>query len=370
MKPVKVLYIYGDTLQYGGIEMFMMNMFRNMDREKVQIDFLLQSTQKSPLEEEIRRAGSKIYYAPKPGKDLIGFRWVLRKVLSSGEYRIVHAHCDAMNYRIMKLAKQCGVPVRIAHSHNTEHILNSNLRLIFYEYCRKMNGKYATHCWACSDAAGQWLFGQRLYKVIPNAIELEKFRFDAAKRASLRKELGFSEQDIVLGHVGRFDHQKNHEFMIDLLDALKRQCGGRRYRLLLVGDGHLRSEIEELCAVKNLTGDVKYSGVVSNPQDYYNAMDLFLLPSLFEGYPLVIPEAQANGLPCIASRRITREINVENWVKFCPLEIPVWVKTIEEQKIGRVENPEEALTQAGFNVHIAAKQLQETYIRLYQEAAR
>lgn len=369
MKPVKVLYIYGDTLQYGGIEMFMMNMFRNMDREKVQIDFLLQSTRKSPLEEEIKQAGSKIYYAPKPGKNLIGFQRVVRKVLSSGEYRIVHAHCDAMNYRIMKLAKKCGVPVRIAHSHNTEHILNSSFRTIYYEYCRKMNGKYATHRWACSDAAGRWLFGQYAYNVIPNAIELEKFQFSEDKRASLRKEFGFTEQDIVLGHVGRFDYQKNHELMVNLLEALKQKRSGKRYRLLLVGDGHLRGEIEKLCKIKRLTDDVIFAGVVPNPQDYYNAMDLFLLPSLFEGYPLVITEAQANGLPCIASSRITREVNIENWVKFCPLELPAWENAVEEQKLDRIEDPTEALTRAGFNVHTAARQLQETYIRLYQEAA-
>lgn len=369
MSLIKVLYIYGDTLHYGGIEMFMMNMFRNIDRQKVQIDFLLQYGEPSLLDEEIACSGSKVYYAPKPGRDLIGFRRVLWKVLSSGEYRIVHAHCDAMNYRIMKLAKRCGVPIRIAHSHNTEHILNSNLRMVYYEYCRKMVGKYATHCWACSDAAGQWLFGQRLYQVIPNAIELEKFQFAADKRAALRQKYGIAEQDIVLGHVGRFDYQKNHEFLINLLEALKRERSGKRYHLLLVGDGHLRSEMEKLCAVKGLSDDVTFAGVVPNPQDYYNAMDLFLLPSLFEGYPLVITEAQANGLPCIASTRITREVNVENWVEFCPLEVPAWVKAVQERKLGRVEHPETVLTEHGFNVHEAAKQLQETYIRLYEEAA-
>lgn len=369
MDKIKILYIYGDTLRYGGIEMFMMNMFRNIDRQQVQIDFLLQSSERSQLEEEVKQAGSTIYYAPKPSKDFIGYHRVMRKVLSSGEYRIVHAHCDAMNYRIMKLAKQCGVPVRIAHSHNTEHLLTSKLRLVYYEYCRRRVGKYATHCWACSDAAGRWLFGKYMYTVIPNAIKLEKFLFDAGKRTSLREEMGFDEKDIVLGHVGRFDFQKNHEFLIEILEQLKLLKNGHRYRLLMVGDGHLREGIEKLCAVKGLTNDVVFAGVVENPQDYYNAMDLFLLPSLFEGYPLVITEAQANGLPCIASNQITQEVNLENWVQFCPLELPAWVKAVEEQKTGRVEHPEEALIQHGFDVHSAAGKLQDMYLRLYEEAA-
>lgn len=366
--PVKVLYIYGDTLRFGGIEMFMMNMFRNIDRKQVQIDFLLQSVEKSPLEEEIKQTGSKVYYVPKPSKDMFGFNRKLHNVLTSGEYCIVHAHCDAMNYRIMKLAKECGVPVRIAHSHNTEHLLTSKFRLFYYEYCRRGVGKYATHCWACSDAAGRWLFGKYPYTVIPNAIALERFSFDAGKRAALRKALEIADDTIVLGHVGRFDYQKNHQFLINLLEQLKRQNSGRRYCLLLVGDGHLRPEMERKCAVKNLIDNVVFCGVVQNPEDYYNAMDVFLLPSMFEGYPLVITEAQANGLPCIASDRITREVNVGNWVKFCPLELPMWEKAVEEQKIGRVADPMEALSQAGFNVHIAAQKLQETYIRLYQDA--
>lgn len=369
MNPVKVLYIYGDTLQYGGIEMFMMNMFRNIDREKVQIDFFLLSTQESPLEEEIKQAGSKIYYAPKPSRNFFGYVRKLTNVLSSGEYRIVHAHCDAMNYRIMRLAKRCGVPVRIAHSHNTEHLLQSHIRTAYYEFCRKMVGKYATHCWACSDAAGRWLFGLYPYTVVPNAIEIEKFQFGAEKRAAVRRSFGINDNEIILGHVGRFDYQKNHKFLIQLLERLKQEDTDVHYRLLLVGDGHLRAEIEKLCAVFQLKDDVIITGTVDRPQDYYNAMDLFLLPSLFEGYPLVITEAQANGLPCIASTRITREVNVENWVEFCPLEVPAWVKAVQERKLGRVEHPETVLTEHGFNVHEAAKQLQETYIRLYEEAA-
>lgn len=369
MKPVRVLYVYGDTLRFGGIEMFMMNMFRNIDRSKVQIDFLLQSFEESALEAEIKQAGSTIYYAPKPGRDYFGYVHFLENVLSSGEYRIVHAHCDAMNYRIMKLAKKCGVPVRIAHSHNTSHLLKSRLRLAYYELCRINVGKFATHCWACSDAAGKWLFGKFPYTVIHNAISLEKFEFHPEKRALLRSGMGINENEIVLGHVGRFDYQKNHRFLIELFERLVHQQIGHQYRLLLVGDGHLRTEIEQMCAVKGLTDKIIFTGVVPNPQEFYNAMDFFLLPSLFEGYPLVITEAQANGLPCIVSDKITQEVNIENWVKFCPLDVHAWEKAVEEQKLGRVENPAYELTKAGFNVHAAARQLQQTYIRLYQEAA-
>lgn len=367
-KKIKVLYIYGDTLRYGGIEMFMMNMFRNIDRKQVQIDFLLLSNSQSPLEDEIKQHGGRIYYAPKPGRNYFGYWSALRRVFSSGEYKIVHAHCDAMNARIMRIAKRCGVPIRIAHSHNTEHLTSSSLKLLYYEFCRRLVGRFATHCWACSDAAGRWLFTEYPYTVVPNAIELEKFRFDPAKRDRLRKKLGIAETDTVLGHVGRFDYQKNHEFLIKLLEDLKRHSK-RRYRLLLVGAGNLQTKIEKLCAEKNLTEDVIFTGVVTDPQDYYNAMDMFLLPSLFEGYPLVITEAQANGLPCIVSGRVTREVGLADWVRFCALELPLWSQAVEECGTKRVENPERLLAQHGFDIHQTAKQLQDTYLRLYGEAA-
>lgn len=368
MRPINVLYIYGDTLRFGGIEMFMLNYFRHIDPKVVHIDFLVQGEEVSVLESGILSAGSKVIHLPKPGKDILGYRRQLAAILKSGEYRIIHAHCDAMNYRIMKLAKRCGVPVRIAHSHNTEHLLSSPMRYQFYEYCRKRVGRYATQCWACSDLAGKWLFGKYPYRVVPNAISLEKFRFDPEKRKKIRTELGIGEKEIVLGHVGRFDTQKNQPFLVELMEALSESSG--KYRLIMVGRGHQMPQIQELARKKGVEGTMLFAGQVNNSQDYYNAMDLFVLPSLFEGYPLVVTEAEANGLHCVLSDRITREVSAGDLVQFCPLDVQAWKKAIADMSTERMENPDPLLVEKGFDIVTSARRVQEEYVRLYREAMR
>lgn len=365
--PVKVLYIYGDTLRYGGIEMFMMNMFRNIDRKQVQIDFLLQSVEKSPLEEEIKRAGSKIYYVPKPSKDFIGYNRALRQVLSSGEYRIVHAHCDAMNYRIMKIAEACGVPVRIAHSHNTKHLQTSRLRLAYYEYCRKKVGKFATVRWACSDAAGRWLFGKYAYTVIPNAINLKNFQFDAEKRTALRQTMGVADNTVVLGHVGRFDYQKNQLFLLRVLKKLR--ADGTDYRVLFVGDGWMRQMVEQKAAQEGLTDAVMFVGEVSTPQDYYHMMDIYVMPSVFEGFCIAVEEAEANGLNCIVSDRIPGDVDVPGQIVHIPLEERRWCEAIQSASTNRSSDGIRVLADHGMEITSAAQKLQGEYIRLYQNAA-
>lgn len=370
MKPIKVLYIYGDILRFGGIEMFMLNYFRHIDRNVVHIDFLVQGEEISVLEEGIIRAGSKVIHLPKPGKNLLGYRMQMTKILKSGEYQIVHAHCDAMNYRIMKIAEQCGVKVRIAHSHNTEHVLNSRLRYHFYEYCRKKVGKHATDCWACSDLAGKWLFEGYPYKVVPNAISLENFRFDPDKRRAIRQKYGIADDEIVLGHVGRFDTQKNHPFLMEMMEVLNKAAEGKKYRLLMLGKGHMMKQIQAKAKAMGLDDRMIFAGQVETPQDYYNAMDIFVLPSLFEGYPLVVTEAEANGLYCVISDHITKEVNAGDMVQFCPLDANVWRDAILAMPGKRLENPGPLLVEKGFDIVSSAKRMQDAYIRLYEAAAK
>lgn len=349
--------------------MVMLNYFRNIDPNVIHIDFLLQSDEISPLEQEVLDAGATIYRAPKPSKNFFGFISVLRKVLSSGEYKIVHAHCDAMNYRVMRIARQCGVPVRIAHSHNTRHLGSSRLRSIYYEFCRKRVAKYATHCWACSNMAGRWLFGNHPYTLIPNAIPLERFRFDPAKREELRKRYGIREDEFLIGHVGRFDYQKNPGFLIDLMVRLKASTA-RSYRLIMVGGGHLLESIREQAARAGVADRIIFTDTVADPQTYYHMMDLFVLPSLFEGYPVVMTEAEANGLHCLASDTITREVNVRNMVEFLPLVQDAWVEAVEKAPALREENCLRFLEERGFDIYSSARRMQEEYLRLYQEAVR
>lgn len=369
MEAIGVLYVYGGVLQHGGIDNFMMNYFRCIDKKLVHIDFVLQGKGFGGYDREIEAAGGRIYYLPKPRENPIRYRAQLREIYGTGRYKIVHTHCDAMNYRVLKLAKECGIPVRISHAHNTAHVLPRNFwaKHLFYEYSRRRGGKYATVRWACSKAAGEWMYGTQSFSVVPNAIELERFLFDPDKRQEMRDRYRLPEDAIVLGHVGRFDTQKNQGFLVDLLRKLK-DGSRKKYRLLFLGAGWMRAEVEAKVKQHGLEDSVLFAGEVSNPQDYYHMMDIFVMPSLFEGYGIALEEAEVNGLPCFASDKVPQEVDVLGHIRYLPLDLTVWQKGIEAQALGRRKDLGRELKQRGYDIADAARNMQEAYIRLYNEA--
>ena len=365
---VNVLYVYGDILQYGGIESFMMNYFRYIDKTKIHIDFVLQGKGPGVYDDEIRAAGSEIYYLPKPGHELLRYIRELCRIYKTGRYKIVHAHCDAMNHRVLKLAKRCGVPIRISHAHNTDHVLPKEIGLkhFFYDYSRNRGSDYATARWACSREAGIWMYGKSDFSVIPNAIELNRFLFDKDRRNELRKKYRISEDVIVLGHVGRFDIQKNQGFLVDLLQKLMET--GRKYKLLFLGTGWMKQEVEDKVRKYHLEENVLFAGEVSNPQDYYHMMDIYVMPSLFEGYGIALEEAEVNGLPCLASDKIPREVDVLGQIAYLPLDIDIWRKRIERQSAERNFAVYEELKRQGYDIVDAARKVQDEYVRMYNGA--
>lgn len=369
---INVLFVYGDILRHGGMEIHMMNYFRNIDREKIHIDFMVQTdgTENGVFDDEIRESGSEIYYLPKMSQHPVQNYHMIAKILKSRNYQIVHAHSDAMNYRYMKMAWFFRIPVRISHSHNTQHLLRTRLKYHYYEFCRKNVYRYATKCFACSQLAGKWMYGKHPFEVVPNALALERFAYDAEMAGKLRRKYGIDDQEIVLGHVGRFDTQKNHEFMIQVLKALSEMTGEKRYRLVMVGEGYRLDEIKDLAKQLQVSEQTVFVGDVDCPQEYYNMMDLFLLPSKFEGFPLVLVEAQANGLSCIVSDQVTEEVNLTGQVQFCPLQIEKWTDVIESVEIRRHADSIQKLTQKGYQIKEAGKVLSERYESLMQEGAQ
>ena len=220
--------------------------------------------------------------------------------------------------------------VRIAHSHSTTN-KKEHLRNFIKNILRLFSKKYATHYFACSELAGRWLFGDKTFNkgevtVINNAIELEKYKFNEQTRDSLRAKYGLTNQ-FVIGHIGRFMSQKNHTFLIDIFyEVVKRQHNSK---LLLIGDGPLYDEIVNKVHTLNLDDKVVFTGVKQNAYDYYNAMDVFVLPSLYEGLPVVGVEAQANGLPIVTSDTVTRDLNIAGGVDYLSLgeTASFWAKT-------------------------------------------
>ena len=363
-EPMRVLYIHGGALLRGGTEAYMMNYFRNMDRTKVQIDFVVHSFEKGVYENEIEDLGGRIYRVPVKSKDPIGNRRMLTQIIRDGKYQIVHSHMDAMNAWNLGIAKKCGVPVRISHSHNTAVQTGNPIKLWLNEMAMRKLPKVATHLFACSGLAGKWLYRDKAFTVIPNAIDLTRFTYDPVKRSAVREALSLSYDDIVLGHVGRFSEQKNHGFFIDLMERLVKLSP--RYKLVLIGDGHLKEAIREKMDSKDLTPFVRFVDACHNVNEYYNAFDYFCLPSLHEGLPVVGVEAQANGLRCLLADTISRETDICGHIQYLPINddgVDAWVS---ELMAGEAEFRDDAAVEkmvaAGYEITTAARKLTDIYV--------
>ncbi|WBW98948.1 glycosyltransferase family 1 protein [Oceanirhabdus sp. W0125-5] len=309
-KPIRVLHVVVN-MNRGGAETLIMNLYRNIDRTKVQFDFLVHKDVKGAFEDEIISLGGKIHRIPYiTDVGHFGYKKALYKFFKNhSDYKIVHAHMDSMSGLVLQAAKKAEIPSRISHSHNTRNEGNSLARL-YKSYISNRIIKNSNQLFACSDVAAKWLFKNHSNraKVIKNGIDIEKFLFNGNIRDLKREELGISDDTLVLGHVARFNHQKNHTFLIDIFEEVHKRKSDSL--LLLVGDGALRGSIEEKVRRLNLENSVKFLGVRDDVNELLQALDIFLLPSLHEGLPVTLIEAQAVGLNCVISDTITKEVDL------------------------------------------------------------
>ena len=352
----------------GGIESYMMNYYRHFDRSKIQIDFIVHDAGGyGYYDEEIKQMGGRIFVLPKKSTHPFTYIHQLKKILNNGEYKIIHTHMDAMGAWVLKAAKGCGIPVRIVHSHNTQHLTTNPIKLFFLEKARKNINKYATHRMACSNVAGKWLFGDEPFTVVHNAIEVEKFAFKIDERKRIREMYGVNEDEFLIGHVGRFDNQKNHSFLIDVFaDVVKEKPNSK---LMLVGEGHLMQNIKEKVSRLKLDNNVIFTGVRDDAYKYYNAFDTFVLPSLFEGLPVVSIEAQINGCKTFFSNTITKECILSPKASFISLDVARWVKGILNSinTADTLHVLDFDVTASGYEIHHEAEKLQSLYIDLWNK---
>lgn len=374
MELIRILYVNGGIMHRGGIESYMMNYYRHIDRTKIQIDFIVHGFEKGVYDDEIKRLGGRIFNVPVKSKSYLGNIRALKKIFMSGQYKIIHSHMDAMSMVVLKTAQECGIPIRIAHSHNTQHLTNNRIKYYINEYAKKNITKYATHCFACSELAGRWLFGdenvdKNRVTFIKNAIELDKYKFNLNERKKIRKEFEV-EDSFVIGHVGRFDYQKNHLFLLGIFSELLKEQPNSK--LLLVGDGHLRKEIESKIEALNIKDNVILAGARNDVQSIFNGLDVFCLPSLFEGMPVVSVEAQCNGLSCLFSDTITREAQIDKNVEYLKLEASskFWTDSLlsaSANALKRTINPEKFINK-GYSISNEVINLQNIYLSLYRES--
>lgn len=298
-KPLRVLQVL-TSLDRGGMETMTMNFYRRMDRDRVQFDFLLHREEGGDYEGEARSLGARIYRVPRQNPLDPRYWKALDSFFSDHLYRVVHAQLDCMSALPLAVAKRHGAIVRIAHSHNShqDRDLKYPLKLV----CKRFITREATDLFACGVDAGRWMFGTDDFTVVRNAIDVDAYAFDTARSTRVRRELGIHKSALVVGHVGRFAPAKNHSFILSVFaDVLKLRPDAV---LILVGDGELRSETELRTRELGIADSVRFLGVRSDVPDLMQAMDVFLMPSHYEGLPLVLVEAQASGLPCVISESI------------------------------------------------------------------
>lgn len=329
-EPIRIAQIIGKWVG-GGVEAVVMNYYRHIDREKIQFDFICDDDSTNIPYEEIEKLGGRVILIP-PYQKVIKYHKELKKILKEGKYKIVHSHINTLSVFSLFAAKCAGVPVRIAHSHSTTNKKEKKKNLLKQVLC-PFSKLFATDYMCCSELAGRWLFGDKEYEkgnvyLLNNAIDLDKFKYDEKIRKEVREEIEIKDSTLVIGHIGRFVEQKNHDFLIDIFAEVHKEKEDSV--LLLVGQGPLQEKTKEKVERLGLQDSVKFLGQRTDVERLYQAFDLFLFPSLYEGLGMVLIEAQCSGLPCIASMEVPSIAKVTDAVEFISLyeNAEVWSKTI------------------------------------------
>lgn len=356
-KPIRILHVL-NGLGTGGAEAIIMNWYRNIDREKVQFDFLIRSNE-NIYTKEITEYGGKVYVMPPYPSNYFENRKATAQFFKehAKEYAGIHVHGNALLYvNVFNIAKKNGIDLRIYHSHSDDTEFKYKL-LHFFNKLRIKN--LATEYFACSKEAGKWAFSDNEFKVIKNGINIEDFLYREHIREEVRKRLNIS-TETVYGHVGRFEKVKNHIFLLDIFEEILYQDSNSM--LLLLGEGSLFEEIKELAKAKGIDSNIKFIGAVKNVGEYLNAMDAFLLPSLHEGLGIVAIEAQTASLPTLLSDTIPHEVRVTDYVSFIPItQKDAWVECALKMLYLPRKDMKKEITKAGYDIKQSVKYLECFY---------
>ena len=366
--PIRVAHIIGKWLG-GGVEAVVMNYYRHIDRSKIQFDFLCDEDSTNIPYEEIEKLGGRVILIP-PYQKVFKYQKELIRIFKENNYKIVHSHINTLSVFPLRAAKKAGVKVRIAHSHSTTNKKEWKKNLL-KQVLRPFSKVYATNYMCCSELAGRWQFGNKTYddgkvNLLNNAIDLDKFNYNESLRKKKRKELNIKDDTLVIGHIGRFVAQKNHDYLIDIFNEVLKK--NNNSILLLVGQGPLMEEIKNKVKELKLNDSVRFLGQRNDVNELYQAFDVFCLPSLYEGLPVVGVEAQASGLLCILSNAMTKETKVLDITKFMSLNNTPreWADSIldDVKRYKRIDTSKE-MTSKNFNIKEEAKKLEKYYLNLY-----
>lgn len=366
MSKIKIL-VFVDRMLHGGIQSFIMNYYSRFDMDKFDVTVLtLDDGNVYPLEDEVVKYGIKLMKLKNSWisnfKSYLKYKKNVKQFFeTNNDYDIFHLNSSGKNYYLLKCAKKNGIKVRIAHSHNTDFQTKSIMKKMIGKFFNNKLNKYANVYFGCSTLANKWMFNKNNQKeaiIIKNAVDCRAFSFNSTIRNKIREDYNISDKTVVLGNAARLFHQKNHSFLIDIFyeySKINPDCV-----LMIVGDGILRNELEEKCKLLKIEKQVIFTGYKSNVADYYNAMDIFLFPSLYEGLGITIIEAEINGLPCyISSDVIPNETHITSNVHPISLKLLAkeWAEIIFSNNNKRIEEIE-LIKNANYDIESAANNLE------------
>ena len=363
MNKIKVLHVMDRIDINSGVSSVVLNYYTHIDKSKIQFDFVVHREVENVLEKELRENGAHIYQMPSYSvKSFLTYEKEFLEIIQKSHCQIVHCHVPHEAFFCLKAAKKAGISSRIIHSHNSfgADSFKKNIRNVILS---RLGKYYANIIFACSDKAlcylGEKGKSQRVFR-INNAVDSKRFLADKKLRQEMRKKLQL-EGKFVLGHVGRFVPQKNHKFLVDVLEGISKRRANTV--LLLIGTGELKEEIIEYVRRKQMEDRVYFIENIFSIEDYFQCMDIFLLPSFYEGLPVVAVEAQAAGLPCLLSDTISKMVSLTKETKQISIkEIEPWVLACLEYQIEEVhEDTRRQIKRAGYDIETESKRLEKIY---------
>ncbi|WP_103068556.1 glycosyltransferase family 1 protein [Aquimarina sediminis] len=375
MGVIRVLQVF-TVMNRGGAESMIMNYYRKIDREKIQFDFLVHRKEKAAFDEEIESLGGKIYKFDAinplfPGSYYSQLRAFFKE---HQEYDIIHSHLNTFSCFPLKIAKEFNIPCRIAHAHiaidkvnlstlfTQKESFKETLKKLIKFQLKKRIKKDATHYFSCGEKAGNWLFGDTPFTTMNNAIDTESFKYDELVSMTYKKEFGL-ENELVLGHIGRFVSQKNHAFLLHIFAAVLEKKPDSS--LILIGDGPLKASMEKEAKHLGIDHKVHFFGVRTDIPQLCQMLDIFVFPSFYEGLPVTLIEAQASSLKIFASDTITSEVHLTDNIQFLSIDAPAkeWADQIVDIGTFKKEDQTNKIIEGDYDIVSNTKTIEEFYFQ-------
>lgn len=370
-EPIRVLQVFAQ-MNKGGAETMIMNIYRNIDRDKVQFDFVVHTLKRCDYDDEILALGGKLYSVPRfRGYNIFNYIFAWISIFQNHkEHVIVHGHVRSTAIIYILISKVFH-RITIIHSHSISSGkgVTAMIKNIL-QYPIRFLSDYLV---ACSLTAGEWLFGKKVkmkdnFMIINNAIDVEKYIFNPEIRANKRQEFKIGD-NLVIGHIGRFDYVKNHELIIEIFEEINRIQP--KSILILIGDGKLKKQIENEARKSGINDKIIFTGIRNDVPELLMLMDVFLFPSIFEGFAIAVMEAQASGLPCIISDKIPNETRLSDLVEVIPLNAPkdVWVESVlrNNRATENRHNYYKKIVNKGYDIKENVKWIEQFYLTIERE---